>query len=397
MSRYRGAIQEMNTYRRIKADPADWFSPEEVRKAKDYQRPLTYLRLIGGVVTLAVVVAVIWTHAAPKLADALGADAWPARLFLSLALVMIVSEVVGLPFDVWREFVHERKWGFSTQTPGRYVADLIKNLVLGVALFGVLLVPLWALIRSTDLWWVAGWIVFLGFSVVLSFLGPVLILPLFNKITPLEDRDLADNLRELARSTGLSISDVQVMDASKRTRKDNAFFAGLGRTRRVVLFDNILEQPLQAIRTIVAHELGHWRRRHIVQGLVVGTVLSFGLFALLRAVATSDRALDWAGVGSIADPASLPLVLLILGIGQAMLGYIRAWHSRALERQADIEALQITNDGPGFKDMMRSLTTRNLAELAPSQLAYLRLDHPPPAERLQLAEIWCATHGAKNR
>ncbi len=378
----------MNIYRRIDADPADWFSADEVRKAKEYQRPLTILRIANGLASLGLVIAVISTHAAPRLADAVGADGWVLRLFVVLVGLLVVDQLLDIPFDVWREFSHEEKWGFSTQTPSRYVADLIKNVVLSVVIFAVLMLPLWALIRSTELWWVAGWLVFLLFSVVLGFLGPILIMPLFNKFQPLANAELADNLRELARSAGVQISDVQVMDASKRTRKDNAFFAGLGKTRRVVLFDNILEHPVQAVRTIVAHELGHWRRRHILQGLALGTVLSFGLFGLMRVVTTWDTALDWAGVSSVADPASLPLVLIVLVGGQMVLSYVRAWQSRALEREADIEALRLTGDGPGFQDMMRSLMTRNLAELAPSRLAYLRLDHPPPAERLQLAEVW---------
>lgn len=378
----------MNIYRRIEADPADWFSADEVRKAKEYQRPLTILRIANGLASVGLVIAVISTHAAPRLADAVGADGWALRLLVVLVGLLVVDQILDIPFDLWREFRHEKKWGFSTQTPGRYVVDLVKNVVLSVILFGVLMLPLWALIRYTELWWVAGWLVFLLFSVVLGFLGPILIMPLFNKFEPLADPVLAEDLRELARSAGLSISDVQVMDASKRTRKDNAFFAGLGKTRRVVLFDNILEHPVQAVRGIVAHELGHWRRRHLVQGLVLGTVLSFGLFGLMRVVTTWDAALDWAGVSSVADPASLPLVLIVLVGGQMVLAYIRAWQSRALEREADIEALRLTGDGPGFQDMMRSLMTRNLAELAPSRLAYLRLDHPPPAERLQLAEVW---------
>lgn len=377
----------MNIYRRIAADPADWFSADEVRKAKEYQRPLTILRIANGLASLALLTAVISSHAAPRLADAVGADGWALRLLVVLAGLLVADQLVDLPFDLWREFRHERKWEFSTQTPGRYVVDVIKNIVLSFVLLGALMLPLWALIRSTDLWWVAGWFVFFLFSVVLGFLGPILIMPLFNKFEPLEDADLAENLRELARSAGLSISDVQVMDASKRTRKDNAFFAGLGKTRRVVLFDNILERPAQAVRCIVAHELGHWRRRHIVQLLALGTVLSFALFGLLRVVTTWDVALDWAGVSSVADPASLPLVLLVLVGGQMVLGYIQAWHSRALEREADIESLRLT-DGAGFQDTMQNLMTRNLAELAPSQLAYLRMDHPPPAERLQLAEVW---------
>lgn len=377
----------MNIYRRIDADPADWFSAEEVRKAKEYQRPLTILRVANGLASLAMLIVIISTHAAPRLVDAIGADGWALRLLVVLAGLLVADQLVDLPFDLWREFRHERKWEFSTQTPGGYVVDLIKNVVLSVILLGALMLLLWALIRSTELWWVAGWLVFFLFSVVLGFLGPILIMPLFNKFEPLQDADLADDLRALARLAGLGISDVQVMDASKRTRKDNAFFTGLGKTRRVVLFDNILEHPAQAVRSIVAHELGHWRRRHIVQLLALGTVLSFALFALLRVVTTWEVALDWAGVSSLADPASLPLLLLVMTGGQMVLSYIQAWHSRALEREADIESLRLTA-GTGFQDMMHSLMTRNLAELAPSRLAYLRMDHPPPAERLQLAEVW---------
>jgi STE24 endopeptidase len=381
-------MSEMNVYRRIKADPADWFSAEEVSKAKSYQRPLTVVRIANGLVSLALVVAIISTQAAPRLADALGADAWVVRLLVVLVGLVLLSDFVDLPFDVWREFRHERAWEFSTQTAGGFISDRVKGLVLSTVLMAVLTIPLWALIRSTGLWWLGGWLVFLLFSVVLVFLGPVLILPLFNKLETLEDAALAEELRELARTAGLIISDVQVMDASKRTRKDNAFFAGLGRTRRVVLFDNILEHPIASIRTVVAHELGHWRRRHLVRALVLGTTLSFAVFLLLRVLSTWRPALDWAGVRSIADPASLPLVMIVLVGGQILLGYIQAWYSRALEREADVESLCLTDDADGFQEMMRKLTTRNLAELAPSRLTYMRLDHPPPAERLQLAEVW---------
>lgn len=378
----------MNIYRRIKADPADWFSADEVQKAKAYQRPLTRLRLAEGLVGLGLILVLISLHAAPRLTDALGVDGWVLRLLVVLAGLVGVYTLVDIPFAAWREFVHERTWGFSTQTPGGFVADVVKSSTMSIVLFAALTVPLWALIRSTDLWWVAGWLVFLLFSVALVFLGPVLIMPLFNRFEPLTDASLGEKLRSLARSAGLNISEVQVMDASKRTKKDNAFFTGLGKTRRVVLYDNLLAQPEDSVRTVVAHELGHWRRRHLRRSLALGTVLSLGLFLLLRVVSTWDPALEWAGVRSIGDPESLLLVVLVLVGGQLVLGFVQSWHSRALEREADIEALRLTNDRSGFQDMMRSLMTRNLAELAPSWVSYLRLDHPPPAERLQLAENW---------
>jgi len=378
----------MKTYRRIKADPAEWFAADEVAKAKDYQSPLTVVRVAKAVVSLAAMVAIISTQAAPRLLDALDISAWPLRLLVTFALLLVVFTLIDLPFSLWTTFVHERKWGFSTETPAGFVADELKGLVLSFVLFGGISLLLWLAIRSTDWWWIAAWIGFLFVSVVLALVFPVVIMPMFNTFTPLEDARLAERLRELARTAGLNISDVQVMDASKRTRKDNAFFAGLGRTRRVVLFDNLLAQPEASISSIVAHELGHWRRRHVARQIVLGTVLTFGLFVLLRFVSTWDGVLEWSGVTSFRDPGSLPLVALVFVAGNTVLGFVQNWVSRAFERQADVVALELTQDPDAFVKMMRDLVTKNLSELAPSWWAYVRGSHPPPAERLQLVELW---------
>lgn len=381
-------LTSINIYRRVKADPTDWFSAEEVRKAKEYQRPITIVRIANGLLSLGLLLAVIWTGAAVTVAEWTGAEVWYMRLLVVLLFLLVLDSLIDLPFDAWMAFGHDRRWGFSTQTPGRFVGDVVKGFVVNFVVAAILMLALWALIRSTELWWIAGWAVFFLFSVVLAFLGPVVIMPLFNKFTPLPDESLADRLRALGRKAGLNISEVQVMDASKRTRKDNAFFTGLGKTRRVVLFDNLLEQPGSSIESVVAHELGHWRRRHLARLLAAGTLLSLAVFFGVYVVSTWDVALEWAGVSSVEDPASLPLVLLALVGGQLAIRYISAWHARALERQADLESLELTGDPVGFSTMMRGLVTRNLAELAPSQLAYLRADHPPPAERLELARRW---------
>lgn len=377
----------MNTYRRIEADPADWFDAEEVAKAKRYQRPMTVIRVVNGLLSLAFLLAVLSTGAAATVSDRLGAEMWYTRLAVIIVFLLVVDAIIDLPFDIWMTFGHERKWGFSTQTPAGFVSDLVKGLAVNLVLTSALLFALWALIRSTELWWVAGWAVFFLFSVVLAVLGPVVIMPLFNKFTPLDNETLADRLRGLARKAGLAISEVRVMDASKRTRKDNAFFTGFGQTRRVVLFDNLLAQPETAIECVVAHELGHWRRRHLARQLVVGTVTSFLVFLAVYLVSAWPAALRWAQVESVSDPAALPLVVLSLVGAQLLIRYFAAWYSRALERQADVEALELT-DAAGFSEMMRGLVTRNLAELAPSRLSYLSATHPPPAERLELAKRW---------
>jgi STE24 endopeptidase len=388
----------VNIYRRVKADPADWFSADEVSKAKDYQRPLTAVRIAKSVVGLVVLLVIISTGAAPAVANRFAGGAqgnWIVRLLVVLAFLLVVDSVSDIPWDLWTEFVHERKWEFSTQTVAGFVSDLVKGLVMSYVLFAVLMLALWALIRTTNLWWVYGWGVFLLFTVVLAFLGPVVLMPLFNKFTPLENETLTERLRALAREAGLNISEVQVMDASKRTRKDNAFFTGLGRTRRVVLFDNILVQPESSIATVVAHELGHWRKRHIFRSLIVGTVLTFILFYVLHVVMSWGALLRWAHVSTVKDPASLPLFLLVLVGGQLVLQYGLAWLSRALEREADLEALKLTQDADSFTTMMRGLSTKNLSDLAPSSLTYLRLDHPPAAERLEFAKQWATAEASK--
>jgi len=383
----------VNIYKRVKADPADWFSADEVQKAKDYQRPLTFVRILNSVLSLGLLLVIISTHLTVNVANHLGGNAWYTRLLVSLAFLLVIDSVFDIPFDVWREFGHEKKWGFSTQTGAGFVSDSVKGLVMAFVLFGALMTAVWALIRATPaMWWIYGWLVFLLFTVVIALLAPVVILPLFNKFTPLENEGLVGRLQQLARDAGLKISGVQVMDASKRTRKDNAFFIGLGSTRRVVLYDNILAQPDDSIATVVAHELGHWRRRHIVRLLTAGTILSFVLFYVLHVVTSWGAALRWAGVTSLKDPAALPLFLLVLIGGQLALQYVQAWLSRALERQADLEALELTKNADAFTTMMRGLSTKNLSDLAPSAITYLRLDHPPAAERLEMAKQWASAN-----
>ena len=381
----------MNTYKRIQADPARYFATDEVQKAKDYQRPLTFARAISLALNAAFLIAVISTGAADKVADAVGSDSWVLRLIVIVAALTLAGLVIDLPISIWTTFVHERKWEFSTETPKSFIGDLVKSLVLGIIIQVLLFMALWWLIRTTDLWWIYGWAVFFAFSVLLAFLLPIVIMPIFNKFTPLEDEELSARLRGLAEGVGMHVSGVQVMDASKRTRKDNAFFAGLGKSRRVVVFDNLLSQPAAVIASIVAHELGHWRRRHITKGVIMGTITSLTLFAALKFVSTWDLALDWAGLDGVRDPAALPLVLAVFSIVNAVISLLQAWISRAHERQADIDALEITDDREAFAETHRGLSTRNLIDLAPSWWSYVRASHPPPAERLRLGEVWSET------
>jgi len=258
--------------------------------------------------------------------------------------------------------------------------------------FFVLFVPLWAVIRATDLWWLYGWLVMAAISLLIGVLAPVLIMPVFNKFTPLDDADLRDELLALARQAGADVSEVLVSDASKRSRKDNAFVTGMGKTRRLVLFDTILARPRRQLRSVTAHEIGHWKLRHILRMAPMQVALLFVAFLGLELVLSWDAALDFAGVDSVEDPAALPLFLLVFGVVGIGTNLATTWLSRANERDADLFALRITDDPDGFEEMIRSLSTDNLADLAPSWWRRVTQTHPPSAERLAMARAW-ATEG----
>ena len=378
----------INPWKRFPAQPEDWFSAEEIDKAKRYTKPLSRLnlaeRLIGG----AALIALIWTHAVPEWLNSWGIDNWVLRLLVAMLIVQALELVVTLPFGAYRELNYDKRWEFSTQTVGGFVSDALKGLLVGVVVTTVLLVPLWALIRSTELWWIWGWLVMAVFAVGLGLLAPVLIMPLFNKFTPLDDEELRADLLAVAREADADVNEIQISDASRRTRKDNAFVTGLGKTRRLVLFDTILARPVEQIRSVAAHEIGHWKLGHIKRIIPVAAGLLFVNFAVLRLVLGWDTALEWAGVETLDDPAALPLFLLVFPLGSALTGLISAWVTRAGEREADIFALEVTRDAPALSAMLRALHTDNLSDLAPSWWKKANASHPHAAERLAMAAAW---------
>src|SRR5688500_2377889 len=244
----------LSPWRRVRTDPHDWFSAEEIAKAKAYVTPLRRMTTAGKVVATLADLAVVGFHVAPKLLSAFNITHWTARLVGTVVLITLVGTIVSIPFDAWRELSYDKRWEFSTQTVKGFVADQVKGVLLGVVLFSILFAPLCAVIRATDLWWLYGWLVMAGISLAIGVLAPVVIMPIFNKFTPLDDVDLRAELLELARQADADVSEVLVSDASRRSRKDNAFVTGFGKTRRLVLFDTILARPREQLRSVTAPE-----------------------------------------------------------------------------------------------------------------------------------------------
>ena len=357
------------------------FSHEEVRRAGAYHRPLYLALAADTAVSVAVLVLLGWVWGGPyHLISGLG---WAGAAAGYAAIVTTLSALVRLPLGYWRGYVRERRWGFSTQTAGAWLADRAKGWGVSVVLTAAAWTAVVGLARAFPSGWpvVAGALLAVA-VLVLSFVAPLVFEPLFNRFRPLEDERLADALRQLARRAGVPVRDVLVADASRRTTKVNAYVSGLGSTRRVVLYDTLLrEADEREIELILAHELGHRRERHVLKGTLLGMVGAVGAVVAV-----------WVVLGSkAASPDELPAALLVLAVLELLGLAPGSWLSRRWERVADRFSLDLTHDVEAFERTHLELARTNLADLEPPRVAYVLLfSHPTPPERLALGRAWAA-------
>jgi len=358
------------------------FSHAEVERARAYHRPLYLALLVDSALSVGVLVVLGWVWDGPwNLVAGLG---WAGAAAVYAALVVSISTLVRLPLGWWRGLHRERRWGFSTQRGGAWLGDRAKGWAIAVVLTAAGWTAVVGLARAFPSAWplVAGAAAAL-LVVVLSFLAPLVFEPLFNRFEPLADARLGDELRALAVRAGVPVRDVLVADASRRTTKVNAYVSGLGSTRRVVLYDTLLEGVDEGeVKVILAHELGHRRERHVAKGTLLATA-----FAVVAVVVV------WAVLGTrVASPDELPAALLVLtALELAGLAPGSAL-SRRWERAADRFSLELTHDIESFERSFLDLARRNLSDLAPPRVAYVLLfSHPTPPERLALGRAWAAS------
>jgi STE24 endopeptidase len=364
--------------------PSDLFAPEEIERARAYHRPL-YLALgIDLVLEGAVLALIVFGPPGDWLAHAVGGSWW-AQTIEWTALVAGVSTLVRLPLSAWRGWLYERRWGFSTQTLRGWLWDHVKGLLVGVAVSSLGFVLLLGGIRTWPRAWPAiGSVGAALFVLVLSLAAPLLFERLFNRFWPLPDAELAGELRELSDRAGVPVRTILVADASRRTRKHNAYVSGLGPTRRLVLFDTLLEDsPRGELRGVVAHELGHRRHRHVAAGTALAMAGAAAAVLILWGVLSWEALLSAAGASGPGDPRVVPLVLLTFFVLELAALPFGSWLSRRWERTADRFALELTHDGAAMEQMHKRLAVANLADLDPPRLLYaLLFTHPTPPERI---------------
>jgi STE24 endopeptidase len=360
-------------------------APPEVKR---YQRQKLTAVVAATVIGLGYL-AILGLWMAPVLGNwldvHLGGNEW-LRLIAMAVIVGAGLEALTLPIDFWSGFIIEHRYQLSNQTLAAWAWRRLKAYAVGGVLGLLLLLGLYGILWWTgEYWWLwaaGGWLLV---SLVLGQLLPVVILPLFYKVTRLDDAPLLEKLQRLAQGTGLTVAGVYRLHLSAETRKANAALAGLGRTRRVLLGDTLLEQfTAEEIEVVFAHEVGHHVYRHLPKMVVVGVALAtagFGLVNLVLSVAA--RELGYSGV---TDPAALPLLLLILSLFGLILAPIQNALSRYFEVQCDRYALMRTKTPAAYRSAFVKLARINKSDPDPNPVvAWLFYDHPPIRRRLALA------------
>lgn len=296
-----------------------------------------------------------------------------------LSTFLLVS-LIGLPLSLWRTFGVEARFGFNRTTVGLFVADLFKGLALGLLLGGPLVfVILFLMQRAGALWWLYAWIVWVGFTVLITWAWPTLIAPLFNKFTPLSDETLKQRAEALLERCGFSSRGVFVMDGSRRSVHGNAYFTGVGRSKRIVFFDTLLERlQVAEVEAVLAHELGHFRLHHVRWRLLLSLAFGLGGLALLGFLTQWPEFYRAFDITTPSPHAALLLFVFVLPVFTYFTTPLGAWWSRKHEFEADEFAAQFA-DARQLADALVKLYRDNATTLTPDRLHSAFYDSHPPA------------------
>ncbi len=364
---------------------------ESHQRAADYTTARVRLGMLEGVFDAAVVVALTLLGGLQAI-DTFVATLTTHDLFRQVLLVVAVgllTGLIGLPFSIYRQFWLEARFGFNRMTPGLFAMDLAKGLVVGSVLgLPLIAAVLWLMASAGNLWWLWAWGLWAIFNVLVMLIFPTWIAPLFNKFTPLADAALADDIHALARRCDFSLKGLFVMDGSKRSAHGNAYFTGFGRSRRIVFFDTLISRLTSAeIIAVLAHELGHYKHKHIVKRLVISFVTALVFFAILGWLAQQSWFYIDLGImprmDGRNDAIALILFFIIVPVFTFVLTPLMSWFSRRDEFEADRFA--VSQSAPEqLVSALVKLVDDNAATLTPDPIHSAFYDsHPPAAIRIR--------------
>ncbi len=369
------------------AELADVYDPESYARSQAYARTATRFGLVTATFDLAVLLLFWAAGGFNRL------DLWLAGLglgpvttgLLYIGALGLARGLLGLPFAAYATFRIEERFGFNRTTPRTFVLDQVKGLGLAIAIGGPLLAVVLAVFeRLGPGAWLLGWLAVSLFVIALQVVFPIWILPLFSKLTPLGEGELRDRLETYARSVGFALAGIFVIDGSRRSSRPNAFFTGLGRHKRIALYDTLIEKhTVPEVVAVLAHEVGHYRRKHMLKGLALAVAHAGVVFYLLSIFLTHQGLYDAFGMEQTSVYAGLVFFGLLYAPVELLLSLaVNRW-SRRWEFEADRFAVDTLDEPLAMVSALEKLAADNLQNLTPHPFyVFLHHSHPPLTERL---------------
>jgi STE24 endopeptidase len=355
---------------------------DEHQKAADYTSAKTRFDMLGTIFDAALVLAFTLGGGIQFIANI--CNGWfstpIAQEMATIVVVLILYSLLEAPFNIYRTFVIEARFGFNKMTLALYLLDALKGVLVG-AVLGLPLVSgvLWLMGRMGEYWWLYVWSVWVLFNLLILFIYPSFIAPLFNKFSPMQDEAMKARIESLLNKCGFTAQGLFVMDGSKRSSHGNAYFTGFGKTKRIVFFDTLLERlSINEVEAVLAHELGHFKRRHVVKRIVMTFALSLGFLWLLGLLMHTPWFYQGLGVTTPSTALALLLFFMVLPIFSFLLGPVMSAYSRKHEFEADAYAAKQT-DATDLVNALVKLYQDNAATLTPDPLYSKFYDSHPPA------------------
>ncbi|HOB86045.1 MAG TPA: M48 family metallopeptidase [Bacteroidales bacterium] len=363
---------------------------EDYRKSQLYDRDNVKLAFWSSSINLAVILIMI-VAGGFSLADDLARSMSSNLVIIALIFFIIIglaSEIINIPFSWYDTFVIEKKYGFNTMTTRTFITDMIKSwfiaLIIGVPVLAVLT---WFYYKAGASFWFYAWGLVTVFSVFLNFFYSELIVPLFNKQTPLPEGTLRDRIEDFAVKTGFRLKNIYIIDGSRRSTKSNAYFSGFGKKKRIVLYDTLLKEfTEEEIVAVLAHEIGHYKKKHVLINLLFSVMLT-GFMLFLFSLVVDNPALSQA-LG--AKESSFHLGLVVFGILYSPLSLLIGLITNIISRENEFAADQFVKEnynGKNLGDALKKLSVKNLSNMMPHPLyVFFHYSHPPLLQRLEKLE-----------
>ncbi|MCK4841496.1 MAG: M48 family metallopeptidase [Methylococcales bacterium] len=302
----------------------------------------------------------------------------------AVATIILVMTVLEIPTSLYQTFVIEEKYGFNKSTVGRFFKDQLISLSLVIAIgMPILALILWVMDSIGSFWWLYAWAILMSFSLLMSWLFPTVIAPLFNKFTPMEEGSLKDRIQGLLERCGFSSKGIFIMDGSKRSGHGNAYFTGMGNNKRIVFFDTLVDSlDEEELEAVLAHELGHFKCKHVIKMLIASSIMTLCSFAILGWLITQDWFFSGLGVDTHSNAAALLLFALVSPVFTIFMQPISAYFQRKFEFEADDFASNNAKASKMISGLVK-LYEENASTLTPDPLySAFHYSHPPAAIRI---------------